>query len=66
MKNYTVKFEKDSGMESVNLSLGDNSTLRHLVLTMRGLYPKYIGAAGSITDENGKHFELDWLYTSLD
>ena len=64
MKNYTVVFETDSGMEQVNLSLGNNATIRHVALTMRGLYPKYIGADGSIHDEEGKEYPLDWLYTS--
>jgi len=60
MKHYTVTYETDSGMERVSLSLGDNATLRHVALTMAGLYPNDVGADAFITDEQGEDYPLDW------
>ena len=60
MKHFTVTFETDYGVERVNLSLGNNATLRHVAMTMKGLYPDDVGADACVQDEEGNEYPLNW------
>mgnify|MGYP006448947617 CR=1 FL=1 len=60
MKDYTVVFETDYGVEQVSLSLGNTATLRHVAMTMKGLYPDDVGADAVVYDDDGGEYPLNW------